>query len=81
MAKQKVLLSTCDRCSHEERTPLHEKGLGRRNTYVLPSGWIHIEANSESATLFELDLCKECKRIVLEAAGAAQSSRRLRPAN
>jgi hypothetical protein len=80
MAKQKVLISSCDRCSHEERTPLKDRGLGRRNTYVLPSGWIHIEANTETATLFELDLCKDCKRIVLEAAGAAQSARKLRAA-
>jgi hypothetical protein len=76
MAKQKVLLSICDRCGTDETSPLQQRGLSRKDPYVLPKGWMHISANTASSTIFELDLCGDCKKIVLEAAGHA---RRLAP--
>lgn len=72
MAKQKVLLSTCDRCGTEVMAPLHNRGLSRKNPYVLPSGWLHVSGNTENTTVFALDLCGDCKVVVMEAAGRAR---------
>jgi hypothetical protein len=69
MAKREVVESTCDRCHKEEVTPLTPTT--RRGEYQVPDGWIHVAANSKSSTLFEMDLCDDCKQNVLAAAGLA----------
>lgn len=73
MARQQVVYSECDRCHVSEEAPL---SVGIKNgKYVLPKGWLHVEALTNRTTVFEIDLCVECKVPVLEAAG---QGRRLR---
>lgn len=72
MATQEILLSTCDRCTTEVRSPLDRKR--KRTEMVLPPGWLHVAGNTATALVFEMDLCEECKQIVIEAAGKAQMS-------
>lgn len=75
MATKEVLLSTCDRCHFEEQTPVEKHRLGhRKEKYLLPPGWINIAANTSTHMVFEMDLCEDCKGIVLEAAGSARKS-------
>lgn len=71
MAKRKVVISVCDRCTKEVQMNL-EKQAGRRDAYVLPKDWLHVAANTRNTTVFEMDLCDECKVYVLKAAGAAR---------
>lgn len=71
MAKRQVVFSICDRCHIEVQTEFKPQ-TGRLDTFVLPDGWIHISANSRTATVFEMDLCDVCKATVLTAAGAAR---------
>jgi hypothetical protein len=73
MSSQAILLSTCDRCTQEARTPLVKKS--RRVKYDLPQGWLHVSGNTATATVFEMDLCEECKKAVLEASGTFTHSR------
>lgn len=39
---------------------------------MLPQGWLHISANTATSLVFEMDLCTECKQIVIEAAGMSR---------
>jgi len=71
MAKQHVLESSCDRCHKEVVTPFVRNPL--RAQYDIPDGWIHIQANSKNTQEFAMDLCDECKSIVIEAAGRART--------
>lgn len=73
MASQEILLSTCDRCTTEVRTPLDRKSK-KRAELVLPHGWLHVSGNTSTALVFEMDLCEDCKQIVVEVAGKARSS-------
>lgn len=70
MAKKEVLFSTCDRCGIETQTDMDKKP-GRPDKFALPPTWLHVEANTRSSTVFEIDLCEECKQPVIEAAGRA----------
>lgn len=68
MASQEILLSTCDRCTTEVRTPLNRKSK-RTAEFILPPGWLHISGNTSSTLIFEMDLCEDCKQIVINIAG------------
>jgi hypothetical protein len=70
MAKQEVIVSTCDRCHVEDTVPLM-RAKYQRSTLDLPIGWLHVSAVTATTTVFEMDLCKDCKGIVMEAAGRA----------
>ena len=70
MAKRQVVESTCDRCHKEVTVPLTPT-TRRGDEFQIPEGWIHVAANSKSSTLFEMDLCDDCKQNVLAAAGLA----------
>lgn len=70
MASQEILLSTCDRCTTEVRTPLDRKR--KKTELVLPTGWLHVSGNTSTSLVFAMDLCEECKQIVLEMAGKAK---------
>lgn len=70
MGTKTVVVSSCDRCSFEETHDLPDKRRG--DPYILPPGWLHVAGNTATTTVFELDLCSECKGVVLEAAGAAR---------
>lgn len=73
--KKQILLSICDRCHFEAQSPLEYKGLRHRaQPYVLPPGWLHVSANTATHLIFEMDLCEDCKGIVLAAAGTARRS-------
>jgi hypothetical protein len=67
MARQKIVESECDRCHTSETAPL-STGIKNGN-YVLPKGWLHVHGFTNNHSVFELDLCTECKVVVLEAAG------------
>jgi hypothetical protein len=69
MATREVVVSVCDRCTTEVSTPLTRK---KKHDLVLPQGWLHVAGNTANALVFELDLCTECKQIVIEAAGKAR---------
>lgn len=71
MAKQQVIVSVCDRCHVEDSAPLM-RAKYQRSTLDLPIGWLHVSAVTATSTVFEMDLCGECKKIVLEAAGKAE---------
>lgn len=71
MSKKEVLLSVCDKCHVEVQTPLEKGRMGRKH-YVLPPGWLNVSANTATHTVFEMDLCEECKVPVLAAAGSAR---------
>jgi hypothetical protein len=73
MAKREVLLSVCDRCHTEEQAPL-EKRLGRRHKFLLPPGWMNVAGNTATHTVFDIDLCEDCKGTVLASAGVARRS-------
>lgn len=73
MARVQVVLSTCDSCHFEERTPL-SKGI-RRGNYQLPPEWLHVSGNTATATVFEVDLCPDCKGVVLDAAGKGRNKK------
>lgn len=72
MASQEILLSTCDRCTAEVQSPLDRKSK-KKGTLLLPSGWLHVSGNTATSLVFELDLCEECKQIVMEVAGKAKT--------
>jgi hypothetical protein len=78
MSKKQVLLSICDRCHTEVQSDLIRADgrmrLGRKSEFVLPPGWLHVEGNTTTHTVFEVDLCEVCKGVVLDAAGSARRS-------
>lgn len=69
MAQKEVVFTTCDRCFKEEQMDLEKPQ--RADKFLLPAGWLHISGNTRQTTVFEMDLCDECKQIVIEAAGRA----------
>jgi hypothetical protein len=71
MATREVVVSVCDRCTIEETTPLNRKNK-KHSEVVLPQGWLHVAGNTATALVFEMDLCGECKQIVIEAAGKSR---------
>jgi hypothetical protein len=71
MASREVVVSICDRCTTEVSAPLSRKGK-KHSDLVLPQGWLHIAGNTATTLVFEMDLCAECKQIVIEAAGRAR---------
>ena len=71
--RQQVVDSECDSCHREERQSL-ATGMSR-GKYVLPKGWMHVAGFTSGHTVFELDLCTECKQAVMESVG---KGRRLR---
>lgn len=72
MAKRQVIQTECDRCHHENVTPLEKVKYARRDALDLPKGWLHVSGQTATSTVFEIDLCPECKGSVLEAAGASR---------
>lgn len=66
MAKRKMLVSTCDQCHKEDKVPLDRLG---RKKFVLPPKWMHVEATTAAGPVFGLDLCDDCVKPVLKAAG------------
>jgi hypothetical protein len=74
MAQKEVVFTTCDRCYKEEQTDL-QKVPARNEKFQLPAGWLHISGNTRSTTVFEMDLCGDCKGLVIEAAGRAPAGR------
>lgn len=71
MSKQQVIESMCDRCHTKEVEPFMRKKY-ERSTLDLPIGWLHISGVMATSIVFEMDLCKDCKKTVLEAAGKAE---------
>jgi hypothetical protein len=65
--RQQVVVSECDRCHTTHTEPL-SRGV-RSGNYVLPKGWLHVQGDTNSHTVFEVDLCEVCKLTVMEAAG------------
>lgn len=75
--KRPVIISECDRCHTTVQTPLHErKGpwKNREPKMELPPGWLHVQGDTATHTVFEVDLCEECKGDVLNAAGSHRRS-------
>ena len=72
--KMQVIESVCDRCTKEVVNPLDERAYSRRDELALPAGWLHVSGSTATALVFEMDLCDQCKSIVLEAAGKARLS-------
>jgi hypothetical protein len=70
VATRRVVVSVCDRCTTEVSTPLKNKR--RRSELVLPHGWLHVAGNTATSLVFEMDLCPDCKKFVIEAAGKAR---------
>lgn len=68
--RQQVLESECDRCHKSVESPFDKQVRGQ---FDIPAGWLHIQANSKAVQEFAMDLCGDCKRIVLEAAGRFRS--------
>lgn len=48
--------------------------MGRKPKFLLPPGWMNVAGNTATHTVFEMDLCEDCKGIVLNAAGSARRS-------
>lgn len=69
MAKQEVVLTTCDNCGTEETMPLKKSGAPFTDPFILPEGWLHIAANNKDTLLLERQLCPSCAKPVLEAVG------------
>lgn len=69
--KRQVIQSECDRCHVEEIAPLEKVKYQRKDTLDLPKGWLHVSGVTATRTVFEVDLCAECKGTVMEAAGKA----------
>lgn len=70
MARKEVIFSTCDKCYKEEQTDM-QKNPARNEQFQLPEGWLHINGNTRKTTVFEIDLCGDCKAGVIAAAGLA----------
>jgi hypothetical protein len=68
MASKEVLFSTCDRCFKEAQTDIPQ-GPRKDTETLLPDNWIHISGRSKRTSVFEMDLCDDCKGIVIAAAG------------
>ena len=71
MASREVVVSVCDRCTTEVTAPFNRKNK-KHSELVLPQGWLHVAGNTATALVFEMDLCAECKQIVLEVAGKSR---------
>lgn len=65
--RQQVVDSECDSCHRTEREAL-ASGIKNGN-YVLPKGWMHVEGFTGKHSVFEIDLCTECKQAVMESVG------------
>jgi hypothetical protein len=63
-------MSICDKCHTEQQMKFDKQPKSRRDRFLLPDGWVHVQGNSRNTTVFEMDLCKDCARIVKELAGA-----------
>ena len=64
MSRKEVLESLCDNCGKEERTDIP-----KNRVFVLPPNWMHISGETNRGVQFEIDLCPECTKMVLAAAG------------
>jgi hypothetical protein len=62
--RQQVVVYECDSCHRTEQQPLGSSI--KRGTHVLPKGWLHVEGRSDRRSAFELDLCAECKKSIME---------------
>ena len=69
MATKEVVFTTCDKCYKEVQNDMEKPT--RVDKYLLPVGWLHISGNTRQTTVFEMDLCEDCKQSVFEAAGRA----------
>lgn len=69
MASKEVVFTTCDKCFKEAQQDVEKPT--RQEKYILPPGWLHITGNTRTTTVFEMDLCEDCKQYVIEAAGRA----------
>lgn len=73
MAKREVLVSECDRCHITVQAPLVKKGRWKHDK-VLPPGWLHVQGDTATHTVFAVDMCEDCKVVVLDAAGSHRRS-------
>lgn len=64
MAKVETLISECDRCGKEARTPTSSFKKGEA---IIPNGWINVSIKTRTADLETMDLCDECGIPVLRA--------------
>ena len=69
MATRHMLQSTCDSCHAQAEMPFEKQPRNRRDLFLLPDGWIHIQGNSRTTLVFEMDLCDRCAKTVREMAG------------
>lgn len=69
MATRHVLQSTCDSCHVHAEIPFEKHPRNRKDTFLLPEGWMHIQGNSRTALVFEMDLCQDCSGQVRNMAG------------
>lgn len=74
MAKREVVEVTCDKCTTVVLIGVPKTGKHFTDGFVIPEGWLHIGANTAQSLLFESDLCGECKKPVLAAAGYADKA-------
>ena len=70
--KKQVIQSTCDSCHKEAITDINpkrkDKGL-KDEDFVLPDGWAHVRGDTNTTTIFALDLCDECFAPIRDLAG------------
>lgn len=71
--RQQVVDSECDSCHRTETQPLASSV--KNGKYVLPTGWMHIEGFTSNRSVFEVDLCPECKLAVMASVGKGQKLR------
>jgi hypothetical protein len=62
MAKKSVLESTCDQCGKQEIMDLPVKD--PRAEFVLPNGWVHVRGDDKHKSLFALDFCTDCAKVI-----------------
>ena len=66
--KKQVVVSECDGCGKEVTFPVNSARDIEKT--VLPSNWLYVQGITNLRTVFERDLCEECAKPVLGAAGA-----------
>lgn len=64
MAKKSVVVTTCDQCGVEETIDMPVKET--RAQLLLPKGWIHVQGDSATKSLFALDFCPTHSKYVTD---------------
>jgi hypothetical protein len=65
---------TCDRNGETVLIEVKKSGKHFTDGFVIPEGWLHVSANTSESLVFESDLCPECAKPVLAAAGYADKA-------